>query len=519
MKRLFFFSGYKLIAYHWHKGEFIDREEFEPKDEDKDRLLLYLQKEPDVPARFLIDIIEEEFRLEALPYATGSDRKSLFERTKSKLFRNSKYVYLEMQGRQKEGRRDMEVLVSGLLSPEGLEYWLKVIQSAQVPLEGIYSLPIVGELITEKLLVDKVNTLVVSQQGPANLRQSYYVNGKLKQSRLSAISDERDMDFVYLVESEINKTLRFLETTRVRKRQDQLNISIIVSNQSEGLLEEHLRRKENTEYSILSHKKAVARVGIKGKILSPYSDILYAQLLLEKLIYKNQYAPVAQRSHYYHLLINRFLRYSSFTVAAVILIMLISGGLTWLEKQDQLKNQQNDIVSYKRKLSEQLKKIVKYTYRATTTKEIVELYDKLRVKTVQEPRLLFMTLSQAFKQNTHVVPVEIAWIVTQKKDKNLPARFDDIMTAPLSFSKKVYLIAEVKGKVIAFDDNYRRAIHYHQGFLDSLAKIKAIVKLENKKAPFNLNSSSEIIGDSGTNAQKKRKQDASFITRITLEVK
>ncbi len=518
MKRLFFFDGLSLLAYEWDKNQFKNKQEFTQSDEDRDRFHLYLKKHANIPARILVDVIEEEFSQEQLPYATGLDRLALFKRTKTKKFRTQKFSYIELQGRQETGRKDLNVMVSALLNSEILEYFLDLIEESRIPIEGIYSLPIVGELLLPSLLANKGNTLVVSNQGSLTLRQSFYKDGRLLQSRLSSMDDERDMAFVELLKKEINSTIRFLASARSFKRDGGINIFIIVSDQSESLVRENLEHIDNAQYSILAVSKVFSKIGTKGKVISEYSDILYSQLLLEKRYYKNQYAPIKQRSRYYHLLIEKALNVMSVVLLVSTLLFIAINALDWYEKEDLIKDINNDNAIVKKQLQRKQKEIVTYSYSATTTKEVVDLYEKIQTKMQPSPKQLFFILSNSLRKNPNIITSELLWQYTNNPNTPIAKRKDGVRAEVMEFTKKDILLVKIKGRIVSFNDNYRQAIQIHKKFIQDLRQTKNVVKVEEIESPFNLNSSATIQGDSGTSAQVKRKASATFSLKVQISL-
>ena len=518
MKRLFFFNGNHLIAYEWEKNQFKNKQKFAHTEDDREKFHLYLRKHPNIPARILVDVIEEEFGKESLPYVTGSDRQALFKRTKEKRFRAQKYRYIELQGRQETGRKDLNVILSALLNPETLEWFLDIIEENQIPVEGIYSLPIVGELLLPTILANKGSTLLVSNQGSSTLRQSYYINGRLAQSRLSSMDDERDMEFITLLENEIDSTLRFLVSTRIFKRDEGINIFIIVPDYSESLVRDKLTHVDNAQYSILATSKVFNKIGIKGKPISEYSDILYAHLLLEKRYYKNQYAPIKQRSRYYHLLIEKALYIISAVILIISLLFLIIEAVDWSDKEEKITQIDSSKTIVQRQLNLKQKEIVTYSYSATTTKEVVELYEKIKAKVHNQPKQLFSILSAALTKNPNIVLLDLIWQYTNNPNSVITNRVDGVLAEPINFTKKDFIVVKVSGKVISFEDNYRRAIQYHKQFIKDLEQVQSIETIEEIESPFNLNSSASVEGDSGTSAQVKRKAKASFSLKIKIKV-
>ncbi|HEX5636952.1 MAG TPA: hypothetical protein VFY78_07710, partial [Gammaproteobacteria bacterium] len=121
MKRLFYYSGYRLTVFHWINGKFDGNYYFEPTDTGREEFAHYLKKTPPVPSSVLVDVIEEDFRIESIPHVYGSDRLALVKRQIERYFRSSgRYVWHQFHDRETSGRRDDRVLLAALTNPEML---------------------------------------------------------------------------------------------------------------------------------------------------------------------------------------------------------------------------------------------------------------------------------------------------------------------------------------------------------------------------------------------------------------
>ncbi|MDH5710160.1 MAG: hypothetical protein OEZ15_00640, partial [Gammaproteobacteria bacterium] len=77
MNRIFYFSGHRLTAFHWDGKKFQGACSFEPDAEGLNKFREYLQTTVKSPARLLVDVIEEDFRIETIPHVFGKDRKAV----------------------------------------------------------------------------------------------------------------------------------------------------------------------------------------------------------------------------------------------------------------------------------------------------------------------------------------------------------------------------------------------------------------------------------------------------------
>ena len=67
MKRLFYFTGYRLSVLHWKGKQLVGNSSFEPTETGLKQFRHYLLQTENIPGRFLVDVIEEDFRNEKIP--------------------------------------------------------------------------------------------------------------------------------------------------------------------------------------------------------------------------------------------------------------------------------------------------------------------------------------------------------------------------------------------------------------------------------------------------------------------
>ncbi|MBT4077610.1 MAG: hypothetical protein HOE78_13590, partial [Gammaproteobacteria bacterium] len=145
MKRILYFTGYRMVAQEWDGRKLNSSVYFEPDEQGLDLFEAYLTSLKNEPVRLLLDLIEEEFRQVVIPLLRGSDRQNIIDRNFSKFFRNSDYRYAISQQTLKKGRKEERLLLMGLTNQDLLKPWLEIVEKTRTPLSGILSVPLVSE--------------------------------------------------------------------------------------------------------------------------------------------------------------------------------------------------------------------------------------------------------------------------------------------------------------------------------------------------------------------------------------
>ena len=106
MKRLFYFTGYRLSVLYWKGKELVGSSSFEPTEQGLEKFRNYLSQSENISAKFLVDVIEEDYRNETIPHVGSKDRKAVISRLVDRYFRLShSYFYSDVIGREKTGRK------------------------------------------------------------------------------------------------------------------------------------------------------------------------------------------------------------------------------------------------------------------------------------------------------------------------------------------------------------------------------------------------------------------------------
>src|SRR5688572_31922397 len=96
----------------------------------------FLAQFDNVPVHIVVDAVEEDYRFESLPHATGGERAAMVGRKLRQHYRNSPYVAAALVGRDSDKRRDDRFLLSALTNPELIAEWLEAVVARGLPVAG-----------------------------------------------------------------------------------------------------------------------------------------------------------------------------------------------------------------------------------------------------------------------------------------------------------------------------------------------------------------------------------------------
>jgi hypothetical protein len=231
-RHFLYLTNQMLLSVLWRGNRALDERAFLIEDEAAAtefaaRVAAYRR----LPTYFLTDLVEEDFRLDAIPHVGRLDRGALLERKLGQVYRATPYRFGEVQDREATGRRDDKVLYTAITNSELLTPWIDVLTRHNVPLVGIYSAPLLtGRLLKAAKIPTAKHTLVATLHRGGGLRQTYLQNGFIKFSRMTPLGESRATDrLAGFVASEIRKTWQYLDGLRYFESGDVLQVHALAA--------------------------------------------------------------------------------------------------------------------------------------------------------------------------------------------------------------------------------------------------------------------------------------------------
>lgn len=505
-----------VSVYHWRQGSVTDTLVFDADDIGLLNFDRYLRETPKTPVYLLVDIVEEEYRQETVPHVFGTDRRAVIERKQSWVFRGTPYWYAMMQGRETEGRRDDRVLLTAIVNPQVVAPWVRLCSQNKIPLAGIYSLPILSGLLLPKIGAESGNTLLVTIQHSSGLRQSYFRDGALAISRLAKMPRIGTVPFAPHVVGELDKLQRYLNSFRLQGP-GSLKIYIVTHGDLLDDLADQCQSTEAQQYHLLDVADAARRLGVQGVSTTPFSDHLFAHLLLEATP-KNHYAYGDERNYFK-------LHRARVGMWAASLVLLV-GGSIWscanlvsgLAFKDQAVRAEQKANFYQARFKSAKEELPPTEVEPVDIKTAVDLVDTL-AKYKAGPFAMLGVISHALAGFPNLHLNEVRWTTSAdpRSHAGLADQTEDAMRAgpPIRAARRLfYQVALVKGYLEPFDGNYREALSAIRSFADSLRSQGAVDEVRIVALPLDFSSKASLQGRAG----EAPPEEATFAVKVVLGV-
>ena len=261
VQRVFYVTQGSLRV--WQAGRTNARAPVEFTDDDRglrefDR---YLSANPDQGSAMLIDVIEEEFALDSIPKLGGRDRNALIERRGKNKFRRTPYRVSIYQGTLGRKKNEFSVVHSAISNHELVDPWLQIILDHRTPLSGVYSVPLMAPRIIKRLFpCDDAVMFVAPHQG-TKLRQVFLRDGAIQSARLSQGPGIEDDGFANFVVTEVIRSRRYLDRTRLISGMETLNVCVIANDATADKIRSLVDADSADQYQFLTPDAATRKLG------------------------------------------------------------------------------------------------------------------------------------------------------------------------------------------------------------------------------------------------------------------
>lgn len=518
MKRLFYFTGYRMSVLHWRGKKLAGSSSFEPTEVGLEKFRSYLLNTENIPGKLLVDVIEEDFRNEKIPHVGSRDRKAVVNRLIDRFYRSSQdYCYSEVTGRVKGGRKDDVVLLGAMTNPQLIQPWLTIINECEVPLSGIWTLPLISKNLLKTVKACTGVVLLVSQQVNSNVRQTLFRDGKLVSSRQSIINqDMGDISGIgALAAPEVIRTIDFLRAQNLVAANEMISIHLLGSKEQMLSLEESFKNTDRQKITIHQISDIQNKLGLTG-VEEKFSDNIFAWLCLNQNFSTSQYGS--------HQLFNRYYNKLAATALYVTsLLVIIAGALiTQANISDAIENEKSISIlkkeeeHYKDLYAKKFKDFEDVFQNAGLMNSAVELADRIKINSDTSPLDFLISLSQILSQDesNELYIDRIEWQavnINEKNNKSQKANFTG--KAPVQHN------AIVIGRIDDPENNYRASIEHIERIIDYLKASPRIEDVETLTMPVDLRPESKFSTESGVEIKQGMNRETSGVFSLKVTMK
>ncbi len=505
MQRVFYVTQGSLRV--WQPGSAGKRAVVEFTDDDRgirdfDR---YLSANPDQGSAMLIDVIEEEFALDSIPKLGARDRDALMNRRGQRKFRSTPYRVSIYQGTPGRERRQFSVVHSAISNRELVDPWLQVILDHRTPLCGVYSVPLMAPRIIKRLFPTKGAVMFVAPHQGTRLRQIFVRDGAIQSARLSQCPAIDDDGFPNFVVTEILRSRRYLERTRLLAGMEMLKVCVIASKASADKINALVDINGTDGYQFLTPEGAARKLGHrKLRSVDHFEEIFLSAVTKRRP--KHSYANSGENRYWNMQRMRAALIGTAFVTAAacsVVAAILLSDVWLLRSRIGTIQTQVQYLAETFRRENDKFNPIKADSHEMQLA---VDTGDYLLANRVPVPWVMNQ-LGTVLGDYPDIKLQQLQWLTESPPEPNPDRRRRDV-AAPVSVPVTNGVSAVITADIEPFDGNMRQAFSR----IDALAAdIEARTHFNRANAieyPFDANTSAavsgEMVGDPGSQTARFR---------------
>ena len=486
--RLLYLDAHQLTACRDRSGELASEAVFATSAEGRQQFSDYLAQHQHSVFSLLVNVAEEGFQIETIPFLRGSDRQAIIKRKLGQLFFNAALTTSLSLGYEKTRRRDERVLLAALTNQAFFAPWLAAIADAGVALSGIYSLPLLAPSLLRKLGIEGEQCLLLTIQDQS-VRQSYCEKGELVFSRLTPLPNSSIDGIAQSFCAEAQKLQQYLVSQRLIARQQSITAHLLAHSSAFQAIAQSCRDSAAIRYHVIDIEDCAKQTGLRAAPQDSHCERLFLNLL-DSSPPRTQFADEAQR-HGHQLRQIRSALYGT-GAAALTGCLLFAGTLLF---ETQALNQQSAALSSEASLArsrygEIVKTFPPIPSDHQTLRRVIDRYLALE-KQSATPDGLYREISRALNDSPAVELDRIDWQVGSIDDAAPQNSGRAAATASASEASEE---AIVRGTLkLGANASARQLLAAFNALIESL-KANPTLQLTILQRPFDIESAKSLKG-------------------------
>jgi hypothetical protein len=519
-KRLLYFTAKRVVLYRWAHRRLSVESSFANNEEAAAAFGAHLASVPHSLFYLLVDIVEEDFHQENVPFVRGRDRAALLGRKLAQRYRDTSLSLALSLGYERTQRRDERMLFSAFTNNAQFQPWLDALREAEIPVVGVFSAALLAPAIAAKLGAKKAPLLLVTLQS-AGLRQSYVEHGKIRFSRLGPLEAADAEDPSRIAEAFDRETMRvhqYLTATRVVAREaGAIDALLVAPAGQKSRVQAAVPNIPQVRVNVIELGEAAAAVGLRGYPEGSGAEVLMLHMLAERPP-AEQYAGENLRQYFRLRQVRRGLVAAGAALGAAGLLWAGALLVQTFGLQDQIAlDRQRESVA-----TDGFKRVTAaFPQLPTTTDNLRLTMQKYAVLTKQtvRPERLVRDISIALNASPRIEVDRIQWDITANPRAAMADRSSSQTAAPApsqgqQASGQLYEAAQIEGKVLAAKaSDYKRISALMNEFVERLRKQG--IEVVETKLPFEFGSQAPLKGEIGA---EKNAEVPRFTLRVARKV-
>ena len=293
-RRLLYLTQQQILAFRWHNGALSAEGEFAA-ETAAGGFAGYLSEHPKSLFSLVVNLGEEGFHSDVIPYLQAKDRDIVISRRLGQTFLGAPLALAVSHGYESGSRKNERLLLTALTGIGQLDPWLSAMQQVGTRLQGVYSLPILSEALLGRLGLKIARGILITVQD-STVRQSFFDGSRLLFSRVAPLVGSSISDMALSISSEANRFQQYLLSQRMVARGDRLQAHVIAHAQAMPAIQA-ARFNDGIEANIHDIVAASKKIGLKSVPTDNRAQFLFLHCAISAPP-RQQFATAALRQPY-----------------------------------------------------------------------------------------------------------------------------------------------------------------------------------------------------------------------------
>jgi len=489
------------------RGRLTDIRKFEDDERGWSAFEAYVRRRPRSTISIIVDSIDEDYRTEKLPHASGGDRQQLISRKLRQLFRGTQFASATLQERITGRRREDQYLFAAVTRPELLAPWLRVANALQVPVAGIYLLPVVALSIIDRLKIKQTDLLLVSKN-ESGLRQTFCKENRMRVSRLTPARDESEQNTAFYSE-EINSTRMYLDALTLTHVDDVVTVLILDQDGSLAELPKAIAQdRPNVKCVRYGPAELENSLGASGADMAASADVLHLHLLATARPAMNLAPPTLKTRLQVHVVGKLVYAGAAATVLIGLLWALVSAIQAVRGDSEALRLAQ-ETRDYQTRYQEVTLRFPEAPASSQVLRDSVEAAKRIE-QDRRTPRSLLLLLGAALAESPNIGLSRVEWI--HGSPDRIPAGPQLVDFTP-NLVNGIAQFGIVSAEVLSYEGDHRAALTSIRTLIRRLAEDKRVAHVSVLRLPLDLDPTA---GLNGSTSSKQASASAPFQVALVL---
>jgi len=484
--RLLYLTPLQLTACRWQAGVLSEEAGFDLEAADNE-FRDYLATHAGDLFTLVVNVPEEGFQLETIPFLQRHDRQIVVRRRLGQLFLGASLATAISLGYEKSRRKDERLLLAALTNNAFFEPWLSALKATETRLVAVYSLPLLSTELLQRLNIPAEHSILITLQDNS-LRQTFFDRGHLAFSRVSPLANSSAAGIAQTIAGEAGKLQQYLLSQRLIGRNDTLDAHVLLYPGTAESIAATLHDSETLKFHLHNLSELAHVVGLKTIPDDHRAQGLFVHLAAQHPP-KYQFADAPLRKEFRLWQMGNALRATGTVVFAACMLLAAKTFVDTLATREEARQHVRQAAEVETRYRSIVDTFPPVPISNDVLRQLIDRYQEL-IRRGGDPELLLGHIGRSLEQSPQIEIDSLGWAAPGA------LRSAERTTTPSIAPDQETL--QVKGRVLLGSGaNPRQLLATFDRFVADLQRDQGI-EVQVLQQPFDVGSGKSLRSDEGS---------------------